>query len=101
MVKSIKVEEFQDLVALGFNGVVEFMSATCAPCRAMSPVLEHINEEFGGSKIYAIDADANRELAAVFNVRSVPTLVFFKEGNETHRITGIANKKAIVEGLKK
>lgn len=57
--------------------LIDFYASWCGPCKALSPVLEEIAKEYDGKvDVYKVNVDEERELASLFNVRSVPTLVF-------------------------
>lgn len=57
--------------------VVDFHATWCAPCKMLAPSLEELNQEFNGQiNIYKVDVDKSPELAAIFGVRSVPTLLW-------------------------
>ena len=57
--------------------VIDFYATWCGPCKAMAPHLERIAEEYDGKiDVYKVDVDQESELSAVFNIRSVPTLLF-------------------------
>lgn len=62
--------------------LVDFWATWCGPCKMIAPVLDQLADELDGKvKICKIDIDNNREMAAKFNVRGVPTLMMFKGGN--------------------
>jgi len=59
----------------------------------MSPILRDMAEEFGDRVIFAkVDVDSNRDLAAQFNIWSIPTLILFKKGKEWHRLRGVKKR---------
>ncbi len=80
--------------------VIDFWSEHCGPCKMLSPVLDEVAAEVGErAKVAKVDVMANRDLAAKFNIRAVPTLVFMKDGETKETKTGIMMKDAIVEKL--
>jgi len=84
------------LLRKGKPVVVDFWANWCAPCHAMTPVIRRLSKEFDEKVIFAkVDVDNNRDLATQFNVRSVPTLVFFRNGKEWDRLTGAKNHKEV------
>ena len=61
--------------------VVDFWATWCGPCRMIAPILEQLSVEFDGRvKVTKLDVDANQKTAMRFQVRSIPTLLFFKDG---------------------
>ncbi|CAN5201624.1 thioredoxin [soil metagenome] len=76
--------------------VVDFWAEWCGPCKMLGPVLDQLAEEKGAAvKIAKVDVDANQALAAKFNVRSIPMLLFFKGGEVKDSIVGVQSKDAI------
>ena len=69
--------------------IVDFYSTQCPPCRALAPHLDQLAEEFAGCvKIVKVNVDHDPSLAIQSHVSAVPTLVWFDEGQETHRTLG-------------
>jgi thioredoxin 1 len=83
-------DNFQSEIA-GANGlsVVDFWAAWCGPCRIVAPIVEQLAEEYEGRvKVGKLDVDANQRTAMQFNVRSIPTILFFKDGQLVDTIVG-------------
>jgi len=77
--------------------VVDFWAEWCGPCRMLTPILEELaNEQDGNVKIAKVNVDEAPALAAQFNVRSIPMLVFFKGGEQKDVIVGVQSKDAIL-----
>ena len=77
--------------------VVDFWATWCGPCRIIAPILDQLSVEYEGKvKISKMDVDANIKTASRFNVRSIPMLLFFKNGKVVDQIIG-AHPKASIE----
>ena len=85
----------------GYAGfaVADFYSDSCIPCKRMSPVIAQLEEENTDVKFVKVNINFDSELAEKYEVRSVPTLVFSKNGEEADRITGAVKKAEIEEKI--
>ncbi|HWO89571.1 MAG TPA: thioredoxin [Gemmatimonadales bacterium] len=70
--------------------VVDFWAEWCGPCKIIAPVLDQMADQYGarGLKVVKVDVDANQATAMRFNVRSIPTLMFFKGGKHVDTVVG-------------
>lgn len=76
--------------------VVDFWATWCGPCRMIAPILEQLSEEFAGRvKVTKLDVDANQKTSMRFQVRSIPTLLFFKDGKLVDQVIGAVPKQAL------
>ncbi len=70
--------------------LVDFWASWCAPCLAIAPILEELSKEYNDRlKICKINVDENQTVAAKYQVLSIPTLLFFKDGKITNQIVGV------------
>lgn len=73
--------------------LVDFWAAWCGPCKMIAPVLDELAGEYGEKiKICKMDVDANKETPAKFNIRGIPTLILFKDGNAEGTKVGALSK---------
>lgn len=80
--------------------LVDFWAPWCAPCRMLSPVVDEIAQENGDIKVCKVNVDEEQELAERFTVRSIPTLLVFKNGEAVKTAVGVQPKAAILEMLR-
>lgn len=81
--------------------VVDFWAEWCGPCKMIGPSLEEISEEMAGKvKITKVNIDENPDLAAKYGVRSIPTLLLFKNGEQASMQVGAKPKGALAEWIK-
>jgi thioredoxin 1 len=82
--------------------VVDFWATWCPPCRMIAPFLEQIAGEYEGkAMVCKVDVDQNHALAQKYNVRSIPTLLFFKGGEVKEQVVGALPKDQIAARLAK
>jgi thioredoxin 1 len=76
--------------------LVDFTATWCGPCKALSPIVARIADTTRGRVLVAsVDVDANPSLAAMFQIRAMPTLVIFQDGREIARHTGLTSEARI------
>lgn len=82
------------------NVLVDFWASWCMPCKLMVPVLNELAEETDGKVTIAkLNVDEAKVTASKFNVRSIPTLILFKNGKEVHRFVGVKTKDYLLKEL--
>ena len=90
-VRELDDATFQDGINRGARPVlVDFWAPWCPPCRALAPTIEAIAEQFHGrADVAKLDIDQNPETAAAHGIRSIPTVLVFRDGHLVDRITGL------------
>lgn len=80
--------------------LIDFWAVWCGPCKIIAPIVEELASEYDGKvKVGKLDVDSNQQTSIKYGVRSIPTLLVFKDGNVKDTIIGAVPKKLIVEKL--
>ena len=93
MVKKITKNEFKEETK-GLT-LVDFYADWCGPCRMVAPIVEDLSNTMSDVNFTKVDVDKEQELASLFGVRSIPTLILFKDGVEVERIVGFSPKQKL------
>ena len=80
--------------------LIDFWATWCGPCRMLAPVVEEVAAEFEGKVVVAkCNVDEAREVAMQYRIMSIPTLIYFKNGEVVDKTVGVVSKESIVSKL--
>lgn len=101
MTLEITTKNFEETILQSDKpSMVDFYADWCGPCRIMSPKLDKLGEELGENVIVAkINVDENKEIFKKFKIKALPTIIFFKDGKEIRRATGMKTSGELKEIL--
>ena len=90
----------QEVIRAGQPVLVDFWAEWCGPCRVIAPLLDQVAEEFAGrAAVRKVDVDAHQELAGRYGIRSIPTLMVFKDGEPVETFTGVQSRATLDQAL--
>ena len=101
MAKEFTDANFDEL--LGSNKVVvaDFWATWCGPCKAMGPSIDELSAEYEGQALIGkVDVEENNDLAEKYAIRSVPTIIFFKDGEMIDKMVGLQSKAVLEARIK-
>lgn len=103
-IRIIKTEEYRELIKSSTDKIIiiEFFATWCNPCKMVAPVLEELVNKSDKVEIYKMDVDENSELADDLNIHSIPTLLFYKDGEIKKQVIGfqpLASFEKIIETI--
>ena len=99
MTTQLTTETFAKSIQNGVN-FIDFGAQWCPPCRMMEPVVEGLSQDFDGKVTIAqVDVDQSQDLSNLFGIRSIPTMVIFKDGKPVDALVGVHPKQTLMEKI--
>jgi thioredoxin 1 len=98
-IKHLSEDNYEQEIASGV-AVVDFDADWCGPCKMMAPVFEEAAQEYDGKATFAkLNIDLAKQISVANKVMSIPTLLFFKDGEQKDRVTGVIDKATLAQKL--
>lgn len=95
----LKAADFDATIAEG-TVLVDFWAPWCGPCRMLAPVIEELAEDFDGkAKICKVNTDEEQDVAVKYGIRSIPTILFFKDGELVDQMVGASSKQILADKI--
>ncbi len=92
-------DNFEAAVAEGVT-MVDFWAPWCGPCRMITPIVEELAEDFEGKATIAkVNTDEQQEIAVKYGIRSIPTILFFKDGEMVDQMVGASGKDVFADKI--
>jgi thioredoxin 1 len=99
MATELNASNFDSTIANGVT-VVDFWAPWCGPCRMVAPIIDELSSEYDGkANICKVNTDENQDIAIRFGIRSIPTIMFFKDGQQVDMVIGAVSKDVFVEKI--
>jgi len=100
-----KIFDYENEKEWDFKGdkpcIIDFYADWCGPCKAVAPVLEQLSQEYAGKvDIFKIDTEAEQELAGIFGIRSIPSILFVPMNDKPQMAVGALPKESFQEAIK-
>lgn len=96
MVKIIKSNEFNEVLKNEIV-LVDFFANWCGPCKMLSPIIEQVSNEITDATFVKVDVDESPDLASMFGIMSIPTLLLFKNGELKNKTMGFMSKSDLID----
>ncbi len=99
-VLEITDSNFSEIIASNETVMIDFWATWCGPCQMIKPIVEEMAGDFEGKAVIGkLDVDENPQISAQFGIRSIPTLLFFKNGVLVDKVVGAAAKNTLTSKL--
>ncbi len=90
----------QEVIKSDLPVLIDFWAEWCMPCKMIAPIVEQLAEEFSGKlKVGKLDVDSNPQTSMKYGIRSIPTLLLFKDGKPVDQIIGAVPKNVILDKI--
>lgn len=99
MVKELNEVEFSEAIKEG-NVVVDCFAPWCGPCKMLSPIIDEVASELTDYTFYKLNVDDNATIAEEYQIFSIPTILYFKDGKLEKKKIGLLNKEEIISMIK-
>ncbi|AKX33784.1 thioredoxin [Spiroplasma litorale] len=94
------IEELDKLLKSNKSVVVDFYAEWCGPCKMLAPIFEQVSSEVKDTQFIKVNVDEASEVANKYGVRSIPTVISFKDGNLDKENTGFMSKDVLLDFIK-
>ena len=99
-IKNLNAETFENEISGNVPVLVDFWAEWCAPCKALAPILDEVSDELAGKIVITkVNLDENQDLAMKYSIRSIPTLLLFKNGELLDMQVGLPSKSDLVDWI--